>query len=173
MKGVVAIALKELVVNEFGEDKWHEALGNAGVDKEPVILPFSEVDDALVVEVVRGVCKALDISMEQAADAFGEYWVGVYSQKLYRHYYSSCATAKEFLLKMDEVHVSATKFVPGARPPRFEYKWENDKTLVMTYKSHRGLMDIMIGLVEGVGRFYKEELQVDKIGNEQARIVFA
>ncbi len=78
--------------------------------------------------VVDGVCKALDISMEQATDAFGEYWVSVYSQKMYKSIYEGCETAKDLLLKMDQVHVTATRKIEGARPPRFEYRWENDNT---------------------------------------------
>ncbi len=173
MKGVIAIALKELVVDRFGEHKWREALANAGIEREPLIFPVSDLDDALVLKVVSGVCSALDISMEQAADAFGEYWVSVYSQKMYKGFYDGCNTARDFLLKMDQVHVTTTQNIQGARPPRFDYQWENDNTLIMTYKSQRGLIGFMIGLIRGVGKFYNEKLVVDQIGDTKARITFA
>ncbi len=38
----------------------------------------------------------------------------------------------------------------NAHPPRFDYSWENDKTLIMKYKSGRGLIAFAAGLVEGV-----------------------
>jgi hypothetical protein len=173
MKGVIAIALKELVSSRFGEGKWCEALKNAGIENEPLILPVSDLDDALVLKVVDGVCTALDISMEQATDAFGDYWVSEYSQKTYKSVYRDCDTARDFLLKMDEVHVSMTQNMQGARPPRFEYQWENDETLVMTYRSHRGLIGFMIGLIKGVGKFYGEKLKVNRLSDEQVRISFA
>jgi hypothetical protein len=50
MKGIIVLALKEMVIEKFGIDKWKN-------------------------ELVK------------AADAFGDYWVNVYSQKMYRVYY--------------------------------------------------------------------------------------
>lgn len=173
MKGVIAVALKEMVVDRFGEDKWRETLKSAGVDQEPMLLPVSDVDDGLVLKIVDELCKALNLSLDQAADAFGEHWVGVYSQKLYKTVFRSCTNAKELLLKMDDVHVRSTKDIPGARPPRFDYEWVDDKTLIMTYKSHRGLIDFMVGLIRGVGKFYGEDISATKLSDQKARIVFA
>jgi hypothetical protein len=172
MKGVIVLALKEMVVEEFGTDKWKEALAKAGIDREPLVLPVSDVDDQTVLKVINALCQALDISLTQAADAFGDHWVGVYSQKMYSAHYTGAETARDFLLKMDDVHVATTKGMPGARPPRFAYEWKDDKTLVMKYKSHRGLIDFMVGLIKGVGKLYKEDLRVTKLGNDQVQVVF-
>ncbi len=172
MKGVVVLALKEMVSERFGKDKWEKALAKAGIDKEPSILPASNVDDKIVLAVVNSLCKVLDISLAQAADAFGDYWVNVYSQRIYRAYYIGVETAKNFLLKMDSIHVASTKDFTDATPPRFEYEWKNDKTLIMKYKSKRGLIDFMVGLIKGVGKFYKEDLKVTKLGDDKIEIVF-
>lgn len=172
MKGVIAIALKEMVQEKFGRDKWEAALKKAGFDKEPIIRPISNVDDQTVLKIINSVCEVLNISLTQAADAFGDYWVNVYSQKLYGFYYEGVKTAKDFLLKMDSVHVAATKSIPDAHPPRFEYEWRGEKTLIMKYKSSRGLIDIMVGLIKGVGKFYKEDLKVTKLGSDKVEIVF-
>ncbi len=37
----------------------------------------------------------------------------------------------------------------NARPPRFEYKWKDDNTLIMKYKSSRGLIDLFVRLTIG------------------------
>ncbi len=172
MKGVIALCLKELVVSKFGQEKWQEALKKAGIDKEPMILPVSDVDDKVFMKILNAVCDVLGISLAQAADAFGDYMVNVFSQKMYRAYYTACKSAKDFLLKMDQVHVEATKKMAGARPPRFEYEWKDDKTLIMKYKSHRNLIDIMVGLIKGVGKYYKTDLKVSKLGPDKVQIVF-
>jgi len=49
---------------------------------------------------------------------------------------------------------------------------KNEKALIMKYKSQRGLIDFMIGLIKGVGKFYREDLGVTKLGNDQVEIVF-
>ncbi len=172
MKGVIVICLKEMVVEKFGIDKWKDALVKAGIDKEPSIWPVSNIDDQVVLRILNSLCEVLGISLTQAADAFGEYWVNVYTQKMYPTYYKYIKTAKEFLLKMDTVHVSTTENMTDANPPRFEYEWGDEKTLIMKYKSQRGLIDIMVGLIKGVGKLYKEDLRVTKLGDDKVKIVF-
>ena len=172
MKGVIAIALKEMISDKFGVDKWNEALVKAGVDKEPMILPISDIDDQLILKIINSACNVLDISLIQAADAFGDYWVNVYSQKIYSNFYRDCKTAKDFLLKMNSVHVTTTKNLRNARPPKFEYEWKDEKTLIMKYESPRNLIDFMVGLIKGVGRFYNEDLKVVKLGDDKVEITF-
>jgi hypothetical protein len=173
MKGTIVQCLEELISTRFGKDTWEQALNNAGLKTPVMFLPFQDVDDAVVMQVVTAVCDLLNLSLPQAADAFGEYWVMEYSQRMYpQYYYTKCKTAKEFLLKMDAVHVSMTKNLKDARPPRFEYEWKNENTLIMRYKSHRPLLDFVVGLAKGVGEFYNEKLTVTKIEPDKVQIVF-
>ncbi len=172
MKGSVVIALKEMIVEKFGIDKWKKTLEKAGIDKEPLIGPLSNVDDQTVIKVIGASCETLNITMAQASDSFGEYWVTVYSQKLYKAYYIGVKTAKEFLLKMNTVHENTTKTVQDAHPPKFEYEWKNPKVLIMKYKSDRNLIDIMVGLIKGVGKLYKEDLKVNKLSDDKVEIIF-
>ncbi len=132
----------------------------------------TNVDDQIVLKVVNSLCDVLKISLPQAADEFGDYMNNVYLQKFYKIFYKKANSAKEFLLKMDSVHVAMTNDLPDAKPPRFEYEWKNDKTLIMKYKSSRGLIDFMVGLTKGVGKFYKENIKVTKLGNDKVEIVF-
>ncbi len=173
MKGVIASCLKELVVNKFGKNKWESALATAGFEKNTSFLPTQDVDDASVLKIVESVCKVLNISLPQAADAFGEYWVCTYAPQIYLPYYKTATSAKEFLLKMDEVHRLTTESIPNAQPPRFEYTWTDDKTLIMKYKSKRNLIDFLVGLIKGVGKYFKENLQVSKLGDDSVRVVFS
>lgn len=172
MKGVIPSCLGQLIVNNFGKDKWEAALQQAGLEKRSLFLATEDVPDESVLKIVESVCKVLNISPEQAADAFGEYWVCTYAPGIYRSYYQRAASAREFLLKMDEVHRITTESMPNAQPPRFEYTWTDDKTLIMKYQSKRNLSDFMVGLVKGVGKYYKENLQVSKRGDD-IKIVFA
>jgi hypothetical protein len=74
---------------------------------------------------------------------------------------------------LDEVHVMMTATIPNAHPPRFEYQWEGESTLNVTYHSQRNLIDIYIGLVKGVGKFFKEQLIVTKLSQHHVRIKFS
>ncbi len=172
MKGAIINCLQELVVNSFGKDKWETALEKAGFEKHTVFLTIQDIDDASVLKLVGAVCSVINISLPQAADAFGEYWMCTYAPKNYDVFFAGIKSAKDFLLKMDKVHHVTTATVPNAHPPRFDYSWENDKTLIMKYKSPRNLIDFMVGLIKGVGKRFNENLAISRIGENSVRIVF-
>ncbi|MCP4600138.1 MAG: hypothetical protein GY847_06315 [Proteobacteria bacterium] len=172
MKGTIVKCLEEMVVEQFGLAEWEASLQDAGLDKSTVFWPMADIDDAQVMKLVKIVCGHLGISFIQAADAFGDYWVNVYSQKMYPLYYEKSKTAKEFLLDLDNLHVELTRTMQNARPPRFTYEWINDKTLIMHYRSHRNLVDFVVGFARGVGKHYGENLQISKVGPDRVMIIF-
>ncbi len=173
MKGVIAIAFRDTIINQFGKDKWTAILTNAGIDKELSLLATTDVKDDVVMGLIKSACSVLNINLSQAADVFGEYWVNTYAPKVYRAHYKNVKNAREFLLKMDLVHQITTNTIANAKPPRFDYEWKDDKTLIMTYKSPRGLIDLFIGLIKGVGKYYKENLTVSKLTENKVEVVFS
>lgn len=173
MKGTIIKCLEQLVITQFGKDVWEKILVDSGLDAFTTIWPLADFDDQLTLQLVGATCENLNISLEQAADAFGDYWVNVYSQKTYPVYYRRNKTARDFLLNMDKVHVEMTRRMKNARPPRFDYEWEDEQTLLIHYKSHRGLVDFAVGLARGIGKYYGEELKVSKSGPDKVRVIFA
>ena len=172
MKGTIVRCLAEMVTERFGKDKWQAALEKAGLSASTRFMPTENIDDDVAMQVVGSVCSVLNISLVQAADAFGDYWSTVYAPTMYGAFYDAADSARDFLLKMDRVHTTMTRTVPDAHPPRFEYEWQDDKTLIMKYKSSRGLIDFVVGLAKGVGKYYREDLYVTKLGSDRVKIVF-
>ena len=172
MKGTIVRCLEELVTKRFGRAVWENALTAVGMDSSTVFLAVQDIEDSTVIGVLSAFRQQNGLTTAQAADAFGEYWVKEYSQRLFPHYYSDCTSARDFLLKMDDVHVSMTRHVQDARPPRFEYEWKDEQTLLMHYKSHRPLLDFVVGLAKGVGAYYNEPLSARKIGANTVKIRF-
>jgi len=173
MKGVIVTCLESLVKEQFGQHSWENVLEEAGLDKHTLFNMTSNVEDKSVLDIIRAACKVLDLTPDQAADAFGDYWVNVYAPKVYSMYYRRKAhSAKEMLLHMDKLHETVTSSVPDAHPPRFDYEWQDEHTLIMHYKSHRGLIDFLVGLIKGVGKYYNEDLRVAKKSETAVEIVF-
>lgn len=172
MKGVIVCCLGELVKSKFGPGIWVDTLVASGMDPKASILVSDNVEDAMVLKVINNLCERVGITLEQAADAFGDFWVNVYAPEIYKAYFLGMKSAKDFILKMDQVHEMTTRNIPGARPPRFTYAWENDKSLIMTYSSHRGLIAILVGLLKGVGRYFHETLKITKLSETKVRIEF-
>ena len=172
MKGVIPNCLGKLIKSKYGDDQWELILDTAGFPKYTTFPISKDIPDESVIKVVESACKILNITLQQAADAFGDYWVNDYAPKIYHPYFDQSKTAKEFLLNMDDVHKSTTQDIANAHPPRFDYSWKDDKTLIMTYKSDRGLIEFLIGLIKGVGKYYNDELQVTQLANDKVQVVF-
>lgn len=173
MKGVIVNCLRDLVTNKFGKDKWEAVLEDAGFDKSASFLVTQNIRDEEVMKLIGSICKVQNITLLDAADAFGEHWSCTYAPNIYKPYYRGATSAREFLLKLDEIHRMTTESIPDAKPPRFEYSCPTPNTLLMKYKSHRSLIDFLVGLVKGVGKYFREDLQVTKQDNNTIKVVFS
>lgn len=173
MKGVIVACLKELVEGEFGKDKWEAVLEGAGVANGASYLPISDVDDAVVMKLVSATCSVLGITQQQAADAFGRQWACSYAPKMYGAYFIGIESAKEFLLKLDGIHVSTTRAIINARPPRFVYEDLGGDALTMEYHSDRALMPFFVGLVKGLAEHYGEKADITPLSATKVKIVLS
>lgn len=175
MKGTITNCLAELVETKFGKEMWQKVLVDAGLaaSATSVRMVTADVPDARAAALLESTCRVLNITFEQAADAFGEYWCCEYAPRQYQMIVRKFKSAREMILGMDAVHVNLTQTIPNAHPPRFNYRWENEKTLVVEYNSKRNMIDVYVGLARGVGKYFKENLTVSKLSPTTARIVFA
>jgi hypothetical protein len=172
MKGVIVVCLAELIKSQFSEDKWHAVLEDAGLPGNKEFLLIDNVEDGVVLKILDSIRKVLNLTLNQASDAFGEYWVNVYAPKIYGAYFRQSHSAKELLLNMDRVHKTVTATIADSKPPRFDYEWKDDNTLIMVYKSERGMIDYLVGLIKGVGKYFKENIAVRKLGSTKVEVTF-
>ncbi|MDY6903234.1 MAG: heme NO-binding domain-containing protein [Thermodesulfobacteriota bacterium] len=172
MKGTIVKCLKETVTTRFGEDKWQEICTRSDFPEESIISVSRDIDDEKVMQLFESTCAVLDISFPQAADAFGDYFVNEYAPNIYISIFNRFHNSRDFLLGMDDVHVTTTQNLPGAKPPRFTYSLPDERTIIMNYQSHRNLIDVLVGLVKGVGRYFNENLTVTKQDETTIKVGF-
>ena len=165
MKGTIVKCMEELVIQKFGVQKWKESLHRAGLSENRNFTLLCDVEENDFKRILQGVVDATSFSMSQVMEAFGEHWSTVYAPSIYGAYFSSAKSARELLLNLDHIHEVMTKSKNLGRPPRFRYEWKGENHLIMHYESHRGLVALMPGLIRGVGKYYKEPLTVELIGN--------
>ncbi|OGR29701.1 MAG: hypothetical protein A2091_05095 [Desulfuromonadales bacterium GWD2_61_12] len=172
MKAVIINCLESMVKEGHGLSQWEATLEVAGLPANTRYLPSQDIDDRVAMKIFAATCTTLKISKRQAAEAFGDYWVNTFCQKIYKPYFRGATSARELLLKMDQIHENVTQNIAHAAPPRFGYTWKDDKTLLMQYRSTRGMIDYLIGLVQGVGRYFREDLKIRKLSESELEIVF-
>lgn len=171
MKGTMVCCLKEMVAEKFGAEVWRNTLEKSGLDRDMIFLALDDIPDEKVIEVLTNLCKELNVSLDQAADVYGEYFAVIYAPRVYGGFYIGVENAKDFLLRMNTVHETTTKTIKNATPPVFYYE-DKGKSLIMTYESKRNLVPIFKGLIKGVGKYFKEELQVKTISPNRVEIIF-
>ncbi len=172
MKGVIVTCLEELVKEKFGSEEWGLILEQTGLSRNTHFLPTGDIEDGIFMKIIDSTCHILNISRNTITILFGEYWVTVFAPRIYSIYFKKIKSSKDFFLKLDHIHTLITSNIPNAHPPRFEYEWKDDKTLLMTYKSHRDLFDFFIGLAKGIGKYFQEDFQIERMEKNKAKIVF-
>jgi hypothetical protein len=160
------------VSQRFGDATWRAALEKAGVDPTTIVLPLADYDDATVLALVDAVCAVTGLTKAQALEAFGEHWITEYGKRIYSQYYRGCASAREFFEKLADIHLSVTRTMENARPPRFSVEWRSERCLHLHYSSHRDLLDLAVPMAKGVGKHFGEALLVRKVGQGTLEVRF-
>ncbi len=171
MKGVVPHALSKLIIENYGVNKWLDALERAGIQNRRVYLPIENVPDEEVFKLVEAVSDVLNISTDELISMFGKYWINTYAYKMYKPFYN-VENAREFILKLPDIHKQVVANIEGATPPEFRFEWLADNVLLMHYKSPRNLIDLGIGLLRGVADYFDEDIKITKINNNTLQLEF-
>lgn len=156
MYGLVNKAIEDLVVSNFGEDKWEAIKAKAGVDVEVFVSNEAYPDD-ITYNLVGAASEVLATPARDILIAFGEHWV----LKTASHGYgammrSGGQSLKEFLINLPNFHTRVQMIYPKLQPPRFECRDVGEDSLRLHYFTHRpGLADFVVGLVQGLGKLYQ------------------
>lgn len=73
MYGLVNQAVREMVLTNFGEEKWEAIREHAGTDD--VFIAMDQYPDDVTVGLVGGACAILGAQPAQVLESFGEFWV--------------------------------------------------------------------------------------------------
>ena len=172
MKGSIVKCLSDLVKDNFGEHKWKEIVLQSGENPQAAIFATSDFDDKTVFKLIENTCKVLNLTKQQACDAFGDYWVNTYAPKIYGMYYTKFESAKQFIMGMDKTHETVTKSMLNARPPRFTFEEVDENTIIVNYISTRNMIDFYIGLVKGISKYFNTPITIKKLSEERVKLTF-
>lgn len=172
MKGAIFDCFYEAIKEKYGEEKWVEVLTNAGFTKFAIFLPYSEIPEEYFSKIKNSMEKTLNLTEDELFYLFSEYWVFKYAPKNYPEYYKQAKNAREFILLMDSVHKKVTEDIPYSKPPHFEYQLISPEELIITYYSVRNLLNLAISLIKAVGKYYNEDLEIEKISENKIKVRF-
>jgi hypothetical protein len=161
MYGIVNQAIKGLVTENFGADKWQEIQSKSGAGDEAFISHLKN-DDNTTFALATAASEVLNVPVSDVLKLFGEYWVLKTGREKYGDLLSTGGSSFiDFLDNLPAFHSRVMLVYPDIEPPEFEIDNEGDKQRRVHYYSIRsGLTDFMYGLLVGIGKMFASEVSV-------------
>lgn len=161
MYGLVNKAIEQLVVTQFGKEKWEEIKKLAEIDVESFVCMHSYPDE-VTYGLVSAASEVLGLSPDKILEAFGEYWTVYTAREGYGEMLElSGDNFVEFVRNLDNLHVRVGLSFPKLSPPSFHCTDVTEESLRLHYRSKRaGLAPMVIGLIKGLGKLFDTEVSV-------------
>jgi hypothetical protein len=172
MKGTIYTCIRELVETRFGPPVWQQVCAHAKMSPTRPVMPFGEVPDEEIFAIIGSLSHVLNISQLQALEAFADYWCCTYAPRLYKTFFGTHRTTRDFVRGINEMHAQVTRQMNNASPPHFVLDWKDDKTLIMGYQSKRQLIDLAAYMLKAMGKYYRETVQVKKLDDTHLQVTF-
>jgi hypothetical protein len=167
MYGLVNKAIEEMVCTHYGESTWEAIKQEAALTDIDYFVSMESYPDDVTHRLVRAACKVLNLSSEEILQAFGEYWVTYTAEEGYGEMLAMAGdNLPEFLRNLDNLHMRVGLNFPELKPPSFQANAVDQNALQLDYHSGRqGLAPMVIGLLKGLGRRFKTEVDVSQTGD--------
>lgn len=169
MYGLVNKSIQDLIVTNFGEEKWIDVKEKSGIEID-YFISTEPYDDAVTYQLAIAASEELGMTVEEVLFAFGEWWVLKTGNEKYGGLMKAGgSTLKEFLINLPLFHDRIRLIYPKLRPPEFEIDEVEDRALVLHYFSFReGLVGFMKGLISGLGKMFDSPVLIDHILSKES-----
>jgi methyl-accepting chemotaxis protein len=169
MKGTVVSTWVKSCRKLFGDSVVNEALKAQGVSTDHIFTPLEDVPDKTALGIVDSIGNAVGKTHKEIWFTMGEENVKTFS-KNYPGFFRN-ESAYQFLKSMNDVHVIVMKRFKGAVPPGLDVVPISSHEILFTYRSKRGMVDYLTGLISGVAAYFKEEIKVDLVEQKENETV--
>jgi hypothetical protein len=162
MYGIVNRAIEDLVIANFGEEKWDAVKKRSGVDVD-YFLSNEPYDDDITFMLAGGVAAEMNMTVEKVLEAFGEWWILKTGKEKYGGLMEAGGhNLKEFLVNLPMFHNRIMLMYPKLTPPEFQISDIEEKSVHVHYFSKReGLQEFVRGLMSGLGKMYETPVEVE------------
>lgn len=161
MYGIIHKALKDMVIRDFGEEKWLGIVDNSGVSQD-VYLSMQAYDDEITYKLIGSASEVLGAPVDDCLLAFGKYWITVAAPESYGAVLRATGDEIiEFMNNVNALHDRITSTFPKYVPPEFYLEKLGDNLYRITYVSVRaGLASFVEGLLLGLGDRFNCEIDI-------------
>jgi len=169
MYGIINKSIEELVIANFGDQKWLAIKEKSGIDID-FFISSEPYDDDITYLLANAISQEMAISVDDVFLAFGEWWV----MKTTKEKYGGLLEAgghnlKDFLINLPVFHNRIMLVYPKLTPPEFKISNIEENSLQVHYFSKRqGLKEFVRGLLYGLGKMYNTPVTVNLVNSREA-----
>ncbi len=136
MYGLVNKAIKDLVVSNYGNEKWIEICKLTEFHEEEFV-GMNSYPDKLTYDLVKNASLVLKADANIILEAFGEYWILYTADEGYGDLMNMTGNSfTEFLDNLDMLHFRINNIMPDLKAPQFTTRNPQEKSIELEYRSH-------------------------------------
>ena len=165
MYGLVNKAIKEMMIQEYGDEGWQAICDEVNLENDQFI-NLQPYPDELTYKMVGAAASYANQPVPEILNAFGRHWIKYTGQNGYGDMLSlGGQDLYTFLSNLDRMHAGMSHTYPELRPPSFSCEPVSPSQLRLYYRSERqGLANFVTGLLEGLGEHLNTPLEVHHQG---------
>jgi hypothetical protein len=161
MYGMVNLAVRDLVITQFGESTWQTICEKAGVGTTDFVA-LKAYPDSVTYSLVGSASELLKVAPEQILHTFGEHWVRYTAHAGYGVMMDMFGRDFRTCLKnLNGMHSHMGAMMPELVPPRFTVDEVDATHLRVHYFSTReGLAPFVTGLLVGLAHKFGDTVTI-------------
>ena len=162
MYGIVNKAIQDLVITNFGEEKWETILEKSGVE-EDFFISSEAYDDDITYKLAGAASEVLGLTVGQVLNAFGEWWILKTGKEKYGGLLEAGGNGlRDFLINLPVFHNRVMLIYPKLTPPEFKVSDIEANSICVHYFSKRvGLQEFVRGLLSGLAKMYNTPAKIE------------
>jgi hypothetical protein len=161
MYGLIHRSIRDFVLTQGGESTWRHVQESTGASHS-WFATMESYDDEITLTIVEASARALGIEVDVFLRGLGRYWSTRTAPDNYGGLMSlGGPTLRSFIRNLDAMHDQVALSFLNLEQPSFSVVSEDPERMVVLYESRReGLEEFVIGLFEGLGTYFGEEIDV-------------
>ena len=168
MKGTVVSSWMESCRKLFGDQVVNSALEHYHMAHDHIFTPIEDVADNIATGLVDYIGNSVGKNHQEIWGIMGEENIRTFS-RLYPGFFRH-EGAYQFLKSMNDVHIIVMRRFKGAVPPLLDMQPISSHETLFIYRSKRGMGDYLIGLLNGVSNYFKEDIKVEILSKSAGEI---
>ncbi len=148
MYGMIHRAIRQMVIDEAGPERWASIERRHGVGPQDMISAHV-YEDALTVALLQSAADELGMALPDCLRAFGHYWIRFAERGSYGALMDFTGRdLPSFIANLDRMHQAVQAAMPAARVPSFTLAEARPDRIRVEYRSEReGLEPFVEGLL--------------------------